>query len=304
MDVSIRIVKWEKHNPRKDVKRPSWFALDNSLVEDDDFYKFNHGEFKTWIYILSKASKKQSGIVLISFDAASRKANISTKDFKGALEKLKALGMVTVDVTPTLRTRHADVTLQTDKQTNITDTTDTQGGGDPDFSLLANLWNEHCGDLPRVKKMNPERIALSHKRIQEEPSQEVWVAAIVRLAASEFCCGVNERGWLADFDFLLQASTLSKTIEGKYDNRKSGTSSGKAQEPDWNQEAEYFVQAVQKIPQGESEKLKTFLGDQRFEWFLKIGRRRIAEMPNNEFARKDLARLIKSYAQQTPEVSA
>jgi hypothetical protein len=88
MDVTVKILKWEKFNPRKDIKRPHWFALDNELVEDDAFFKFDHGEFKAWIYLLSKASKKQNASVIVDFEAATRKARISKNEFIGAIEKL------------------------------------------------------------------------------------------------------------------------------------------------------------------------------------------------------------------------
>lgn len=124
--ICVKINNWEKYNPRKDVKRPSWFPFDNGMVEDDDFLDFNHGEFKAWIWLLSKASKKQDGVVIINLEAARRKSNISVADFTSAVKKLEQLGIITVDVTYTSRTRHVHVTLQTDRQTDNTDThTDT-----------------------------------------------------------------------------------------------------------------------------------------------------------------------------------
>lgn len=118
MDVLVKVKGWEKYNPRKDVKHPSWFALNNRLVEDDEFFSFSHAEFKAWIYVLSKASQKHKAEVLISYDAAHRKSNISPKEFKSALIKLETLGIVTVGDTRTLRQRDVDVTLQTDNTDN------------------------------------------------------------------------------------------------------------------------------------------------------------------------------------------
>jgi hypothetical protein len=128
MDVSVKILKWEKHNPRKDYKRPWWFALDNRMVEDDDFYSFSGGEFKAWIYILSKASQKNSPEILINFEAANRKTNLSANDIKSALEKLQSLGIVTFDLY-TIRTESVQnpngictlQTIQTNKQTTSPD---------------------------------------------------------------------------------------------------------------------------------------------------------------------------------------
>lgn len=36
--------------------------------------------------------------------------------------------------------------------------------------------------------------------------------------ASNFCTGLNDRHWKADFDWLLNESNLVKVLEGKYDN--------------------------------------------------------------------------------------
>lgn len=124
MDITVRILNWEKHQ-RRDVKRPSWFAFDNRMVEDEKFDSFNGWEFKAWIYILSRASEKQSNEVSISFSAASKRSNIPIKDFKSAIEKLKYLGIVDVDVTDAARARNVDGTPQTNKHNKHNTPTDT-----------------------------------------------------------------------------------------------------------------------------------------------------------------------------------
>lgn len=126
----ITITNWSKHNPRKDVKRPSWFAFDNRMVEDADFFDFNHAEFKAWIYILSRASQKQSGEIQIDARHAEQVCNIKVSDFSSAIQKLKRLNMITVGashVTRTLRPRHVHVRdpYATNRQTDITDITNT-----------------------------------------------------------------------------------------------------------------------------------------------------------------------------------
>ncbi len=108
MDISVKILKWDKHQ-RKDVKKPSWFALNNRIMDDDDFICFSHGEFKAWIYALCKASLAQNNVIIISLEAAERKAKISQEDFKSSMKKLQKLRVV--DVTWTLRGRNASDTL-------------------------------------------------------------------------------------------------------------------------------------------------------------------------------------------------
>jgi hypothetical protein len=43
--------------------------------------------------------------------------------------------------------------------------------------------------------------------------------AIDRIVVSDFCNGKGERGWEADIDFLLRPDTITKILEGKYDNQ-------------------------------------------------------------------------------------
>lgn len=101
--INIKITKWADYNPRKDFKKPWWFALSNTLVEDSDFFSFNHGEFKTWIYILSQASKKKCESINVDLNHADRVSNISKKDFLSSIKKLESMQMITVICTDSVR---------------------------------------------------------------------------------------------------------------------------------------------------------------------------------------------------------
>ena len=83
---------------------------------------------------------------------------------------------------------------------------------------LIELWNEHCGGLPKVLKTNKSRNARISKRESEAPVDE-WIEVIKRIASSNFCQGKNSKHWKADFDWLLQPEVRLKVLEGKYDNR-------------------------------------------------------------------------------------
>lgn len=48
----------------------------------------------------------------------------------------------------------------------------------------------------------------------------VCLEAIQRVGQSNFCTGINDRGWKADLDFVLQDKSFLGLIEGKYDNRE------------------------------------------------------------------------------------
>lgn len=47
-----------------------------------------------------------------------------------------------------------------------------------------------------------------------------WQQAIAMISKSPFCCGENDRGWRASFDWFIQPDTVAKVIEGKYSKAK------------------------------------------------------------------------------------
>ena len=86
---------------------------------------------------------------------------------------------------------------------------------------LAEIWNENCGGLPRVKKTNASRNKKAQAKLREEPNEQYWIDIVKRMARSEFINGKNDRSWRATFDFILQSDAHLKVFEGKYDNKTS-----------------------------------------------------------------------------------
>jgi len=142
--ITVTINNWDKHNPRKDIKRPTWFSVDNRMIEDPDFFAFNHGEFKSWIYILSRASQKHCGTIDVHFDHAERVCGIKKSNMNAAIEKLLGLHIVTVSVRDpyvSVRNPYAHVThtnptdRQTDRQTHPTES-HSSSANEPTAALI------------------------------------------------------------------------------------------------------------------------------------------------------------------------
>lgn len=87
-------------------------------------------------------------------------------------------------------------------------------------SALLELWNnEKHTTLPKAEALTKKREASARLRLSER-SLEDWRAIVQRINASPFCLGQNDRGWRADFDFLLRPDTAVKVLEGKYDPKE------------------------------------------------------------------------------------
>jgi uncharacterized protein YdaU (DUF1376 family) len=84
------------------------------------------------------------------------------------------------------------------------------------------LWNvvASAQGLPTVMRLSQGRRRKTLARLRECGGIEGWRVAVEKLVNSPFLCGDNDRGWAADFDFLLQPSSFAKLMEGSYDRTR------------------------------------------------------------------------------------
>ena len=83
---------------------------------------------------------------------------------------------------------------------------------------IVEAWNElaEAKGLAKVVRVTDTRRKQIQARIKEyEPDD--WSKALTAIYKSKFLCGENDRGWKADFDFLLQPKSFVKLVEGAYD---------------------------------------------------------------------------------------
>lgn len=118
------------------------------------------------------------------------------------------------------------------------------------FSKIQDLFNTTCKSLSKVQRMTDGRrkqIAARWKDLGK--NLEAFRDLFEKTEASDFLTGTNDRGWRADFDWLMKPANATKVLEGNYDNRdhtKGDThhdnrdrTAPKSSDPDfWKREAE------------------------------------------------------------------
>lgn len=85
---------------------------------------------------------------------------------------------------------------------------------------LFDLWNESVAgtQLSSARSFSKDRQSKSITRMKERSFEE-WREVFRRIAATPFLCGSNDRGWKADFDWIIaNDSNAGKVLEGKYKN--------------------------------------------------------------------------------------
>lgn len=73
-----------------------------------------------------------------------------------------------------------------------------------------------CG-IPQASRMTPDRERKIIARLKDH-GVDGWAQALAHIEQSKFLTGGNDRGWRASLDFMLQASSFAKCVDGGYGN--------------------------------------------------------------------------------------
>jgi hypothetical protein len=83
---------------------------------------------------------------------------------------------------------------------------------------VLDIYALYCPSLPSVKKVTDKRKKAIKNLLKAFTIEEIK-DGFQKAEQSDFCKGKGGKGWIADFDFLINPNNLTKVIEGKYDNR-------------------------------------------------------------------------------------
>ena len=120
--IEVEIVNWEKHQPRKDIKHPTWFALSNRILEDAKLFGLTDAEWKALLYLFCQASQQNKSKAVLSLAHAQRICEISAITIRTMLDKLTYAGVTSTYAIRTDTSR--DTTLQDTTIHNTTNITE------------------------------------------------------------------------------------------------------------------------------------------------------------------------------------
>lgn len=99
-----------------------------------------------------------------------------------------------------------------------------QNSDEVDFDKLKEFFNTTCEDMPSIKTITKTRKSAINARIKET-SKSDFINVIKLASNSKFLNGENDRGWIADFDWITRPTNYIRILEGNYSN-KGNTSNG------------------------------------------------------------------------------
>ncbi len=103
-----------------------------------------------------------------------------------------------------------------------------------DFRKLADFFNSELRKrgsiIPTVRGIDGQRRTSTQARIREH-GKDAFAEAVRKAAASDFLNGRNDRGWVADYDWMVKPGNFVKVLEGNYDNRQQQTGNNRYGNP-------------------------------------------------------------------------
>lgn len=92
---------------------------------------------------------------------------------------------------------------------------ETQDRDHIDYEAFHTVYNDTCTNLPKCAKLTEKR-KNAIRNFLKEYTLDDWKEVCRRANTSPFLIGKNERGWKADFDFLLRIDKATKILEKGY----------------------------------------------------------------------------------------
>ena len=180
----------------------------------------------------------ERGQLITSINHLSKELDLSIQQIRNTLKKLKSTNEITIKST----NKNSVITIekydiyqindfesnkqnntQTNIQTTRKPTTNKNIKNEKNIIIYNNIvkiFNEKCYNLSKIKKITDKRKKAIDKFLKEY-TQEQFEEICAKANESNFLTGKNDRGWKADFDFLLRTDKATSILEGKYDNTKS-----------------------------------------------------------------------------------
>ena len=92
------------------------------------------------------------------------------------------------------------------------------------YSQILEMYNELCETkgLRSIRNISGKRKTQTAARFKEY-GIDGFTDLFEKVSTSLFLCGGGERGWKADFDWLIAPTNMQKVLEGKYDDDQSNT---------------------------------------------------------------------------------
>lgn len=91
------------------------------------------------------------------------------------------------------------------------------------YEEIVDLYHKYCLSFSKVMIINDSRKKVIGARYKEyKQDLSIFETLFKKAEESEFLKGNNDRGWKANFDWLINSTNMVKVLENNYANKKQG----------------------------------------------------------------------------------
>ena len=212
----MRVKNWENFQHYKD-RNPPWIKLATDLFQDYEFSTLSDASKLLAVCIWTLASRYKDpklGIVPDDIEWIKNQCGLGDTINEECMQELENAGFISRDsnaLAPCKQLARPETETETETETDI-------GRA---YSLY-NLTAEKC-KIPKAQRLTQTRKSKIKARLKDCGGLEGWKSALEKVEASKFCQGKNDHGWKADLDFLLQETSFTRLMEGRYDGTNTAT---------------------------------------------------------------------------------
>lgn len=177
-----------------------------------------------WIVFKSRRFEKENNISKVRSDAVSNRKDRNNRPTK-PLQTHNKKDTKGVQITEN------EIDYENENEVEIKNESDLKPK--IDFQKVADIFNSVCSNLPSVKKITSQRKSAINARVKDYGLNKIG-EVFQTVSRNEFLNGNNDRGWTADFDWVMNPNNFIKILEGKYNGKakKSNSGSSKVQYSD------------------------------------------------------------------------
>ena len=126
----------------------------------------------------------------------------------------------------------------------------------PPEQTVIDLYQYYCRSYPDETELTEARKSAIGKILKQYTMDDV-AAAFRKAEASKFLRGVNNTGWKASLDWMLDVDNMKKILSGKYDDHKQGSGSGRNAFNTYQKRNDVDYEAVERMARAKLNPPKT-----------------------------------------------
>ena len=118
----------------------------------------------------------------------------------------------------------------------------------PPIQTVIDLYQYYCRSYPDETELTEARKTAIGKILEKYTMDDV-ATAFRKAEASKFMRGVNNTGWKASLDWMLDVDNMKKILSGKYDDHQQGSGSGRNAFGTYQQRNDVDYAAIERMAQ-------------------------------------------------------